>query len=587
MNTQKSQWMTKTALVSFLIVLALMMGVLPFARVTDVEAAPPGYYTDQDNEDNAGTGSPDYDMGGLNAPLLGNTDATHPIEFRIQVDETPSGTWYFSTRAYDIDSPGEVDPVYLNGTFIGNLTGTGDSWAINNFDVTGLVVEGSNLIRIEVATGWVARIQFGVLNTAPLGTVYNLTVTPSGDGDGTVTSAPAGINCGTDCFEVYAENEVVTLTPVANPGSIFVGWSGDADCSDGVVTVTADLSCTAIFDDVMPTTTTVSSSPNPSVYGQALTFSAAVSAATTPNEGTVTFQIGGVDVPGCVDVPVVNGLATCNPGVLDVGTYAVTAVYSGTANYLSSSDDLDGGLTVQKANTSVAVDSTANPSMYGSLVTFGATVTADLPGAGIPVGTVSFYDGSTLLQTIPLDEYGRAEFTTVYPLAVGVHNIRAVYNGGDNFYGSASDVFEQRVEWATDLTIEKFIANPQLTSLDFIIVARNRSCCCISAPGAIVSDALLPYYYDATWTCEAAGGAKCGALSGEGSIYETLGAFPPGGVVTYTLHTNFELPDVGYIMNTAEIIPPVGVSDIDDTNNSVTITRWFLLLPIIFRNAIP
>ena len=48
---------------------------------------------------------------------------------------------------------------------------------------------------------------------------YLLTVTQTGDGSGTVSSSPTGIDCGTDCSETYAPARVVTLTAVAGTGS--------------------------------------------------------------------------------------------------------------------------------------------------------------------------------------------------------------------------------------------------------------------------------------------------------------------------------------------------------------------------------
>jgi hypothetical protein len=79
-----------------------------------------------------------------------------------------------------------------------------------------------------------------------LSSLYTLTVNRSGNGSGTVT-AP-GINCGFNCTEPYTPGTLVTLTPTADTDSIFAGWSGDSDCSDGQVTMNADKTCTATFN---------------------------------------------------------------------------------------------------------------------------------------------------------------------------------------------------------------------------------------------------------------------------------------------------------------------------------------------------
>ncbi|MEI6153180.1 MAG: hypothetical protein WCQ90_03745 [Deltaproteobacteria bacterium] len=68
-----------------------------------------------------------------------------------------------------------------------------------------------------------------------------ITVTNSGNGLGTVTSNPAGINCGTDCTEPWVQNfTTIILTATPNPGSMFTGWSGGS-CS-GVAPCTVFLS---------------------------------------------------------------------------------------------------------------------------------------------------------------------------------------------------------------------------------------------------------------------------------------------------------------------------------------------------------
>src|SRR5688572_21043293 len=81
-------------------------------------------------------------------------------------------------------------------------------------------------------------------------TAYLLTVTVNGNGTGGVTSAPGGINCGTDCMENYAPGAQVTLTAAATGASEFVAWSGGGCTGTGtcMVTMNADTTVTATFD---------------------------------------------------------------------------------------------------------------------------------------------------------------------------------------------------------------------------------------------------------------------------------------------------------------------------------------------------
>jgi len=79
-------------------------------------------------------------------------------------------------------------------------------------------------------------------------TRYTLTITKAGSGSGTVTSSPAGIDCGGTCSAEFASGSTITLTATPDISSTFTGWSGDADCTDGVVTMNTDVTCTATFD---------------------------------------------------------------------------------------------------------------------------------------------------------------------------------------------------------------------------------------------------------------------------------------------------------------------------------------------------
>jgi hypothetical protein len=75
----------------------------------------------------------------------------------------------------------------------------------------------------------------------------SLMITKAGNGSGRVTSSPELIECGSLCGAHVAAGTTVTLTAEPDTGWVFAGWTGDADCADGVVTVSADRTCVATF----------------------------------------------------------------------------------------------------------------------------------------------------------------------------------------------------------------------------------------------------------------------------------------------------------------------------------------------------
>ncbi len=79
-----------------------------------------------------------------------------------------------------------------------------------------------------------------------------LTLIKTGTGTGTVTTNPAGVNCGSTCTASFPVGQVVTLTATPVAGSLLTAWSGDPDCSDGVVTMSAARNCTATFTVIPP-----------------------------------------------------------------------------------------------------------------------------------------------------------------------------------------------------------------------------------------------------------------------------------------------------------------------------------------------
>ncbi|MBI4120363.1 MAG: hypothetical protein HY454_02755 [Parcubacteria group bacterium] len=77
------------------------------------------------------------------------------------------------------------------------------------------------------------------------------TVTVSVDGLGSVVSNPPGIDCGPYCSQAFQEGTQVELDPSPYFDHVFAGWSGDADCYDGFVSVgLAPIKCQARFLEV-------------------------------------------------------------------------------------------------------------------------------------------------------------------------------------------------------------------------------------------------------------------------------------------------------------------------------------------------
>jgi hypothetical protein len=79
---------------------------------------------------------------------------------------------------------------------------------------------------------------------------YTLTVNKGGTGTGVVASSPEGINCGSDCDEVYFLGTVIKLIAIPDTNSSFSGWSGSGCSGTGqcFLTINTDTIVTATFN---------------------------------------------------------------------------------------------------------------------------------------------------------------------------------------------------------------------------------------------------------------------------------------------------------------------------------------------------
>jgi autotransporter-associated beta strand protein len=242
------------------------------------------------------------------------------------------------------------------------------------------------------------------------------------------------------------------------------------------------------------TTSVVTSTANPSVFGQATTLTATVTAV-APGSGTPTGSVSFFDGATLLGTSPLDGSGTAalTTTSLSVGTQPITAVYSGDGNFLGDTSPVL-MQTVSQASTTSVVTSTPNPSIFGQTVTLSATVTAVAPASGVPTGTVSFFNGATLLGTIPLDGSGLASISTS-EVPVGSQPITAVYNGDLSFLGDTSPVFNQTVTQASTSALVTSSVNPsvfgQSTTLTGVISA--------VAPGVGIPTGTASFFDGATF----------------------------------------------------------------------------------------
>ncbi len=282
----------------------------------------------------------------------------------------------------------------------------------------------------------------------------------------TVNPAPPASSPGTVTFTATANGSTnpISLCPATAPTAGAATCTTSALVSSGSpYTVTATYSGTlgyqgssgSVTQDVVgPSATSVTSSPDPSLSGQQVTFTASVSGVGTPT-GNVTFTVNdknGAPVNitcsgGSTTVALSGGSAACvvGPGQLLAGgsTFSVTASYGGDSHNASSSGSLAGGQTVGPSPTGTSVSSSSNPSNNNTSVTFTASVVPTAPGAGTPTGTVTFAVTATGGATVncgggnsqPL-KGGSATCTVTLVSSGSPYTVTALYGGDGNYLGS-------------------------------------------------------------------------------------------------------------------------------------------------------
>jgi len=371
---------------------------------------------------------------GAVAVLLGNGDGT----FQTATEYLSGGSYPYSLKVADLNGDGKLDLVAANsdsGT-VGVLLGRGDG----TFRAAMVYSSGDTRNVIQISSVAVADVNGDgrpdlLLTTESMGGNGNNGGAVSmllGNGDGTFQTAvefPSGgyQTLGVAAGDVNGDGASdVLIANSCNQNNIGCGAGGNQ--IRGAVTVL--LNTTA---GLSTTSTSLISSLNPSIYGQAVTWTATItsSGSITPT-GKVTFTWSGNTI-GTATLNA-SGVGTLTKSNLNADAFPLTAVYSGDAANLGSTSAVLNQV-VKQTSSAATLTSSPNPSTQGQAVTFTATITSPTVTAQ---GPVTFTAGTKVLGTAQLSS-GHAKLT-ISSLAVGSTKITATYYGDSDIAKTSASV---------------------------------------------------------------------------------------------------------------------------------------------------
>lgn len=352
-------------------------------------------------------------------------------------------TAIYGGDALDSPSSGSIVETIYN-------TGVGANVVVSPQDATSLQPVAADGITFSAVT------QLGITNIATVGVsdpsfpgplasnyqtgqpanFFNLTTTAATSGPITVCLGYAGVTYSQPSALTLLHYDT-TLTPAA-----WTNTTGQSNTPSNT-TICGNTQTLGSFIVVENDTTslTLSSSANPAISGQGITFIAVITPSTA--SGSVTFTDGQSNLG---TIAVANGAASLTTSQLSAGVHSIQAAYGDPANFFANSS---GQLTqtISQGASTTTVASSASPVVYGQPVTFFANVTGPSGSGDTPTGSVTFLDGGVALGSAALVA-GKASLTTSL-LNAGSHAIKVSYGGDANFLSGSSAVLTQTIGQAS------------------------------------------------------------------------------------------------------------------------------------------
>lgn len=444
-------------------------------------ASAPGLYTQPDNaaagtwEAATGLGLTNlqaltkffpYGTGGVNVTILpvgGVFSTTYGavVSYTVSISgstvATPTGTVSiaFSPGGYTTMAPLTVtngqatfDLSQLTGIPAANST-TYTITATYNGDTT--YAGGTSSTKLYVGPQPLT-ITPSTVGTPPVGGTYTVNVAlagKSGAPTGTVTISPANTAAKTVNFTGVNGQASVSADFTANrQGSIYIPITCMVDSN-----YTCDGSNTTVYVVQGTSTVTVKISPNPVPAGQAATLSATVtgSGGVAPSGQVVFTDANNTTLCTTANSSAITGDVSCT-AILPGASGTVTGTYSGDTNYAVSKGTA--AYTAGKVTTKVTLETIGSPLVVNASVTLTANISPTTTLSNQPpTGTITFYDGTTILGQKTLGSYQYSASLTLTFSTAGTRSIFAKYSGDTSYDIGSSDTQSVVVGPATAVSL--------------------------------------------------------------------------------------------------------------------------------------
>jgi hypothetical protein len=263
-----------------------------------------------------------------------------------------------------------------------------------------------------------------------------------------------------DHEEHYVAGEGITGLSVADVNGDGFPDIVAADGSGTVVSVLLNQPNGIVLEGA-PSDGALTVSPEPSVYGQTISLSIAMSAppgsGTGTPTGSVTFNVDGSFV---ATVSLAKGKGATNYSTpLLTGTHTIVATYNGDATYRPESFSVLHTVLPPVYATQTVVGASPKIVFTSQTVRFTATVTSAVP---VPAGTVVFLDGTATLGSRQVDASGVALLDTAL-LAAGNHTITAEFLGYQDPYNLHA-VFQPSSSTPTTVTVNSIATSTTISA---------------------------------------------------------------------------------------------------------------------------